>query len=155
MDCCRFLLIALSNLIWSVKTLPWYIQPVPPVLWLTRLDCPKCRSFCTVTTQSVDQTWQIKSDTEAGGFLALACHGGEFTKPRKIRHRQNIIPKSTKCINYVPCMSHIGPYETCKLCTQIYRVIHTPWKLKRTYSGCHSTHSIQHITLCFQGQWPN
>ena len=97
--------------------------------------------------------WNQYTDPIEGENLMKLIHDAKQRQNKKTRTKYH--PKNnTKCIIYTPHMSNIGPYEACTLCIQIHWVTHTPWKLTETYSGCHITQPIQHITLCCQGPWP-
>ena len=49
----------------------------------------------------------------------------------------------------------IGLHKAWKIIQTDHQVTHTPWKLTGTYSGCHITQQIHHVSLDYQGPWPN
>ena len=120
-----------------------------------------------------DQTWQIHTQHQTGKyargfyyfyygistlipFVIILCSYEIYTRNKRYKIRQDKISfkNDTICIISHYHRSDVSPYEACNLCIQIRWVTHTPWKLTETYSGCHTTQPIQHITLCCQGPWP-
>ena len=72
------------------------------------------------------------------------------TKQRQNTRTKIIQRNDTKCIIPHYRMSNMPPYEACNLCIDLFGNTH-PLKVTETYSGCHITQPIQHITLCCQG----
>ena len=163
--------VALSSLIYVKISAHFIVNTTAKMAMIDRSwthnDYPKC-------TEQFWPFYSLRSDlTKLSGTTPnrQICKGDYFTMESVYwshRGKKNVIiytqnkdkirgqksfKDDTKCIiTHLVCL--IGPYEACNLCTQICWVTHTPWKLTETYSGCHITQPIQHITLCCQGPWP-
>ena len=137
-----------------------------PFTWVT------IQRLHELTTQSSDQTWQIKppyrhitkqANTQGGlachrrrkiGKNVKSIHRTKTKKKNKNKTQTKYHSKTIQNAYFTHPVCLIYPYVTCNLCIWIHWVTHTAWKLTETYSGCHITQPIQHITWCCQEPWP-
>ena len=135
---CVGLPVALASLIY-VNFLPWFIVS----------QCCQCRMLGKARLHEVQIEIDRSTGTEANRHIGRDFYTWYQDKIQgKISFKNDII-----CNKYTPHMSD----TLMKHENYVYDSLGNthPWRLTETYSGCHITQPIQHITPCCQGPWPN